>query len=534
MSDGHIFKRCGCRHPRTRKALGNACPKLRRPNGAWSSDHGVWHYQLELPRTPAGRRQLRRGGFTTGRDATAELDHARDLLDLAGRDRARRAEIADLLLAAVRAGRPLPDLDTIRQRIQADVPLAEAPTVAAYLTEWLAGLQIDENTVRGYESHVRVHLIPHLGHLRLDKLKPRHVKAMFAKIQARNTKILQAKASDDPDVRTSVRRMRPTGPATCQRIRATLRKAINDALAEEIFVGANPAALVKTPADRALPILWEPERVQRWQATGEIPGPVMVWTDDQVAQFLDYAADHAPDLHPMFHFIAYRGPRRGEACGLRDSEVRLGKKEATINNQIATIGNKRVQKPTQEPGRQPRPGPRRRHRQSPGRLQGPPRRLATRRRTRLARHRPVLRPPRRPRLAPQRRQPTIPAPGQTGRAAPHPAARPAPRRRHHGPRRRCRHQSRLRTTRPHHDHPHPRHLPKRRQTTAPQRRRRRREEDHQPAAQERLTPNRHRADPATTPTHPRAPKQARPGNPGDGPVFLSGHTRAPPHTLARR
>ena len=55
MSEGHIFKRCGCRHPQTRKALGNACPKLRRPNGAWSSDHGVWHYQLELPRTPAGR-----------------------------------------------------------------------------------------------------------------------------------------------------------------------------------------------------------------------------------------------------------------------------------------------------------------------------------------------------------------------------------------------------------------------------------------------------------------------------------------------
>jgi integrase len=71
----------------------------------------------------------------------------------------------------------------------------------------------------------------------------------------------------------------------------------------------------------------------------------MVWTDDQVAQFLDYAAEHAPDLHPMFHFIAYRGPRRGEACGLRDSEVRLGKKEATINNQIATIGNTPVQKP---------------------------------------------------------------------------------------------------------------------------------------------------------------------------------------------
>ncbi len=216
--------------------------------------------------------------------------------------------------------------------------------MAAYLTEWLASLQVDENTVRGYESHVRVHLIPHLGHLRLDKLKPRHVRAMFTAIQARNTTIAEARTSEDPEVRDSVRGMRPTGPATCQRIRATLRKAINDALAEEVFAGANPAALVKTPGDRALPIVWEPERVERWKATGEVPGPVMVWTDEQVAQFLDYAADHAADLHPMFHFIAYRGPRRGEACGLRDSEVRLAKKEATIDNQIATIGSRPVQK----------------------------------------------------------------------------------------------------------------------------------------------------------------------------------------------
>jgi integrase len=346
MSEGHIFKRCGCRDPRTRKALSNACPKLRRPAGAWSSDHGVWHYQLELPRTPAGqRRQLRRGGFATNREATAELEHAAALLDLAARDPQRRAEIAELLLAAVRAGVALPDLASIRHRIQADVSLEDAPTVAAYLTEWLAGLEVDPNTVRGYESHVRVHLIPHLGHLQLDKLKPRHVKAMFVKIRARNTEILAARESDDPAVRASARGVRTTGQASCQRIRATLRKAINDALAEELFFGANPAALVKTPGDRAKPIVWEPERVARWKTTGEVPGPVMVWTDDQLAAFLDYAAVHAADLYPMFHFIAYRGPRRGEACGLRDSEVRLGKKEATINNQIAIIGNTPVQKP---------------------------------------------------------------------------------------------------------------------------------------------------------------------------------------------
>ena len=36
--------------------------------------------------------------------------------------------------------------------------------------------------------------------------------------------------------------------------------------------------------------------------------------------------------------MAYRGPRRGEACGLLDAEVRLDKAEVSIVNQIATHG----------------------------------------------------------------------------------------------------------------------------------------------------------------------------------------------------
>jgi integrase len=77
----------------------------------------------------------------------------------------------------------------------------------------------------------------------------------------------------------------------------------------------------------------------------------MVWTDDLLAGFLDYAAEHAPDLHPLFHFMAYRGPRRGEACGLLDAEVRLSRGEVSIVNQIATHGYETRQKrPKSEAG----------------------------------------------------------------------------------------------------------------------------------------------------------------------------------------
>ncbi|MEW2386058.1 hypothetical protein AB0873_28760 [Micromonospora sp. NPDC047707] len=245
----------------------------------------------------------------------------------------------------MRAKRPLPDVDRLRQRLRGDGPLADMPTLADYLTGWLGHLNVDANTIGGYESIARVHLIPHLGEIPLDKLRTSHVRDMFAAIGRRNDEILAARTNSDPAVRQSVAGVRPTGPARRQRIRACLRKAINDALADELIVGSNPATLVKTPSDRPLPIVWEDERVQRWKDTGKVPGPVMVWTDAQVVDFLDYAAQHAPDLHPMWHYMAYRGPRRGEACGLRDSEVRLHRRETTINNQIATHGYTPVQKP---------------------------------------------------------------------------------------------------------------------------------------------------------------------------------------------
>lgn len=258
---------------------------------------------------------MRRSGLSTRRDAAAELDHARALLALADRDRRRRTEIADLLQTCVRSGRPLPEVDRIRQRLRGDGSLADMVTVGEYLTEWLTHLTVDDNTAVGYESLTRVHLIPHLGDIPLDRLRTGHIRAMFAAIERRNQDIRAAKASADPKVRASVVGVRPTGASTRQRIRACLRKAINDALAEEVIVGSNPAALVKVPADRPVPIVWEAERVQRWKTTGKVPGPVMVWTDEQIGAFLDHARDHTPDLYPMWHLMAYRAPATARHVG---------------------------------------------------------------------------------------------------------------------------------------------------------------------------------------------------------------------------
>ena len=62
-----------------------------------------------------------------------------------------------------------------------------APTVADWLEHWLTTIavrRIRPKTYDGYESHVRLHLIPHLGHHRLDRLQPEHLERCYLALEA--------------------------------------------------------------------------------------------------------------------------------------------------------------------------------------------------------------------------------------------------------------------------------------------------------------------------------------------------------------
>src|SRR5215207_1404927 len=107
----------------------------------------------------------------------------------------------------------------------------DLPTVGEWLQRWLPTRRaISTNTHRSYESHIRLYLTPALGRIRLDRLRVAQIAAMFDAIGERNERIVDARASDDPAVRASVRGQRIISAASMQRIRATLRKAINDAI----------------------------------------------------------------------------------------------------------------------------------------------------------------------------------------------------------------------------------------------------------------------------------------------------------------
>ncbi|MEU8076073.1 tyrosine-type recombinase/integrase [Catellatospora citrea] len=340
-SQGTISKRCGCRDQRTAKPLGAGCPQLRGDDGAWT-EHGSWRYQRSLPTLPGGpRKQLRRGGFATAEAAEADRDHVTQLLAVAGDNRIAAAEVATAILEA-KAG-PLPDLDTVRRRAMAGTPLDGGATMAQYLPEWLGRCGVDANTLRGYRSHVDLYLIPYLGHIKVGELKLRHVREMFEAIDERNETIREAKNSPHQHVRDSVRGQRTQTRSTYRRIRATLSTAMTAAISEELAT-VNPAKAYKIPkAGRPKARVWTPERVAAWKATGEQPSPVMVWTAEQTGRFLDFIADDP--LYALFHIIALRGLRRGEAVGLRHADLDLTNRRIIVTNQIAQHGWEPVQKP---------------------------------------------------------------------------------------------------------------------------------------------------------------------------------------------
>jgi hypothetical protein len=69
------------------------------------------------------------------------------------------------------------------------IPLDGKTTVGEWLDTWLAGKKTRKTTTNGYESHIRVHLKPRLGHLRLDRLNGGHLVEMFDAIADANETI---------------------------------------------------------------------------------------------------------------------------------------------------------------------------------------------------------------------------------------------------------------------------------------------------------------------------------------------------------
>lgn len=345
-------KRCRCRDA-DGGDLGAQCPKLRRRDGSWNPSHGTWLGKVELPAGPDGRRvDLKASGFATEEELKAWFQQAEMLLSIpekGPRGHEGRLEILTLIKETRKRKEDLPDYDDIRLRHKQGVAL-QTGMVGDYLEAWLAGKKsIRRNTWRGYESHIRVHLRPHLGHIELDKLRPGDISAMFNKMDEQAERIRAGEATG-----------KITGPGTQKLILSTLANALGDAYPHLTW---NPAKFVEMiPVKKQKALVWTPAREKSWRDAYEKtlaearetrqgrtvyafkiwrdpklrPSKVMVWTPVQVGAFLDHAMSHR--LYPMLHLIAYAGLRRGEGCGAAVEDLDLDAAELNVRANLVQLG----------------------------------------------------------------------------------------------------------------------------------------------------------------------------------------------------
>jgi integrase len=142
---------------------------------------------------------------------------------------------------------------------------------------------------------------------------------------------------------------KPVSAATLQRIHATLRAGLNGAVRAGL-IPANPARFPELPkAPRPWPQVWTPAATERWERDGWRP-EVGVRTPVQTAAFLRHVRGHR--LYALFHLVALRGLRRGEAAGITWADLDLDVGTLTVTSQLQQLsGTVTTTKPKSDAGR---------------------------------------------------------------------------------------------------------------------------------------------------------------------------------------
>lgn len=249
MREGSLYQRHTSHCPRGRdgKILPHKC-------------RGSWSFRIDLGREYDGRRrQVSQAGFPTKSAALAAMKEIQRSHD-EGNDHVR-----GLLLGS-------------------------------YLEEWLAAKRsLRASTRQSYRSHLDLYLLPRLGHVKLQELRPHHVDRFFAEVAGGTRK--------------------PLSSASLHRLHATLRSALATAVKRRL-ISHNPASHVELPSR---------ERVSE-----------IVWTVEDVHRFLTYAADDR--LAALYRVAVVAGLRRGELVGLRWIDVDLEAGAIRVAQQVVQLG----------------------------------------------------------------------------------------------------------------------------------------------------------------------------------------------------
>lgn len=189
-------------------------------------------------------------------------------------------------------------------------------TVEAYLLKWMAGTvfgDLASQTQRGYRRHVE-QMIPRIGHIPLAELTGADLDVMYAELLVSGNHALCCKMHHPCGSHLGASGL---SKSTVRQYHATLSSALRVAVKSRLVAHA-----VTKDASPPSP------SAARAQRKG-----FSTWTAEEVAAFLSFTRDKPQ--YPIWRFLLTTGCRRGEALGLRWSDVDFDTSTATI---IQTVG----------------------------------------------------------------------------------------------------------------------------------------------------------------------------------------------------
>ncbi len=228
-----------------------------------------YYFVVDQPRSGGKRKQMWRGGFRTKREAQEALHQVVDRL--------RRGEFVE----------------------------PSKVTLGLFLTEtWLPHMrsQLRPATWESYDRNIRVHVVPTIGDIPLQRLTAVDLDHLYARLLA-----------------SGRRDGKPLSPRSVRYVHTILHGALAYAGRKNL--------VTRTVADLADPP----------KGTSASPADRRVWTPEELQRFLQHVA--ANRLAALWLVLATTGMRRGEVLGLHWGDIDLDHGNLAIRRTLVQVGN---------------------------------------------------------------------------------------------------------------------------------------------------------------------------------------------------